>query len=61
MKILKNAVILAALPILTVLTVAEIPERDRGNVFPVFKEIQRHETTCAIVSQTGLEPSRGRN
>lgn len=61
MKILKNAIILAALPILAVLTVADIPESDRDKCFPVFKEMQRLETVCQIVSGTGLEPSRGIN
>jgi hypothetical protein len=61
MKALKKAIILAALPILSVLVIAEIPNSERGKCFPVIRELQRLETTCQIVSGTGLEPSRGIN
>ena len=61
MKKLRKTVILAALPILAVLTIGTISEADEDKVFPVYKDLQTHSDMVAMVSQTGLPGPKGRN
>ena len=61
MKKLRKTVILAALPILAVLTIGTISEADEAKVYPVYKDMQVHHDLAAMVSQTGLPAPKGRN